>query len=127
MFQYRHVLVRMRQGDSDRDIKRAKLMGRRKAAELREVAEERGWLQPESELPDDATIAGALGESRRAASTISSSRLPIVGSSGTTTASSFDRASARMTKSGTLPSINPTQAPVPIPIACSSCARRSTR
>ena len=72
MFQYRHVLVRMRQGDSDRDIKRAKLMGRRKAAELREVAEERGWLQAESELPDDATIAGALGESRRAASTISS-------------------------------------------------------
>ena len=34
MFQYRQVLVRMRQGDSDRDIKRARLMGRRKAAEL---------------------------------------------------------------------------------------------
>jgi transposase len=72
MFQYRHVLVRMRQGDSDRDIKRAKLMGRRKAAELRQVAEERGWLQAESELPDDGTIAGALGAARRAASTISS-------------------------------------------------------
>ena len=32
MFQYRQVLARMRQGDSDRDIKRARLMGRPKAA-----------------------------------------------------------------------------------------------
>ena len=32
-----------------------------------------------------------------------------------------------MTKSGTLPSISPTQAPGPIPSAVSSCARRSTR
>ena len=46
-----------------------------------------------------------------ASSTISSSRLPVVGSSGTTTASIFDSASARITKSGTLPSISPTQAP----------------
>lgn len=38
MFQYRQVLVRMRQGDSDRDIKRARLMGRPKAAEPRSCA-----------------------------------------------------------------------------------------
>jgi len=72
MFQYRRVLVRMRQGDSDRDIARAKLMGRRKAGELREVAWERGWLDAAAELPDDAAIAAALGEARRARSTISS-------------------------------------------------------
>ena len=42
MFQYRQVLVRLRQGDSERDIARARLMGRRKAKELRALALERG-------------------------------------------------------------------------------------
>ena len=32
MFQYRQVLVRLRQGDSDRDVARAGLMGRPKVA-----------------------------------------------------------------------------------------------
>lgn len=72
MYQYRQILVRMRQGDSDRDIARARLMGRRKAAELREVAWERRWLEPGTALPEDADIAAALGEARRASSTISS-------------------------------------------------------
>ncbi len=71
MFQYRQVLVRMRQGDSDRDIKRARLMGRPKAAELRAMAIERGWLDGAAPLPEDAEIAAALGAHRRAASTIS--------------------------------------------------------
>ena len=35
MFQYRAVLVRLRQGDSDRDVARARLMGRPKVAALR--------------------------------------------------------------------------------------------
>ena len=72
MFQYRQILVRMRQGDTDREIARARLMGRRKAAELREVAWERKWLDPATALPEDVEIAAALGEARRAASTISS-------------------------------------------------------
>jgi transposase len=72
MFQYRQVLVRMRQGDTDREIARAKLMGRRKAAHLREVAAERGWLGPAAALPDDEAIAAAIGQARRAKSTISS-------------------------------------------------------
>ncbi len=38
MFEFRHVLVRMRQGDSDRDLARAGLIGRRKAQELRRLA-----------------------------------------------------------------------------------------
>jgi hypothetical protein len=42
MFQYRQILVQTRQGDTDRDIARAGLMGRRKAAELRELAWENG-------------------------------------------------------------------------------------
>jgi transposase len=60
MFHYRQVLVRMRQGDSDRDIARSNTMGRRKAAQIREVAEERGWLAPGVPLPDDATLAAAF-------------------------------------------------------------------
>jgi len=42
MYQYRQVLARMRQGDSDRDIARSRLMGRKKVAQLRAVAQERG-------------------------------------------------------------------------------------
>ncbi len=72
MFQYRQVLVRKRQGDSDHDIKRARLMGRRKAAELRAVATQHGWLNAVVAFPGDAEIAAALGSARRAASTISS-------------------------------------------------------
>lgn len=60
MYQYRHVLVRLRQGDSDRDIARAKLMGRRKVQGFRSLAEERGWLAPEATLPEDAELAAAL-------------------------------------------------------------------
>jgi hypothetical protein len=33
MFQYRQVLLRLRQGDSDRDIARAGLMGRNRVAQ----------------------------------------------------------------------------------------------
>ncbi len=72
MFQYRQILARMRQGDTDREIARAGLMGRRKAAELRELAWERRWLEPSSPLPEDAEIHAAVGEARQAASTISS-------------------------------------------------------
>ena len=72
MFQYRQILARMRQGDTDREIARARLMGRRKAGELRELARERNWLDAATPLPEDAQIAAALAAPRRAASTISS-------------------------------------------------------
>ena len=68
MFQYRAVLVRLRQGDTDREIARARLMGRNKSAALRALAAERGWLNSEAPLPEDATIAEALGAARRARS-----------------------------------------------------------
>jgi transposase len=72
MFQYRQVLVRLRQGDTDRDIARARLMGRPKSAQLRALAASRGWLEPASALPEDAEIAQALASAKRASSTISS-------------------------------------------------------
>jgi transposase len=72
MFQYRQVLVRLRQGDTDRDIARSGLMGRRKVGDLRELATRAGWLAAEAILPDDQAIVQALGAARRAKSTISS-------------------------------------------------------
>jgi transposase len=72
MFQYRQALVRLRQGDSDRDIARSRLMGRPKVAALRALALSRGWLDPAVPLPEDAELAAAIGKARRARSTISS-------------------------------------------------------
>ena len=60
MYEYRQVLVRMRLGDSDREIARSGLMGRAKSAALRATATAHGWLVPEQPLPDDATLAGVL-------------------------------------------------------------------
>lgn len=60
MYQYRQVLVRMRQGDTDRAIARSRLIGRRKAGEVREAAAPRGWLDTALPLPDDAVLAAAF-------------------------------------------------------------------
>ena len=57
MYQYRQVLVRMRQGDSDREIERSRVMGRRKLCKVREVAIASGWLNVSAPLPDDTTLA----------------------------------------------------------------------
>jgi hypothetical protein len=40
MYEYRQVISRMRLGESDRSIAKAGLMGRRKAAELRQLAKQ---------------------------------------------------------------------------------------
>ncbi|MGF6759676.1 transposase [Paraburkholderia sp. GAS42] len=61
VFEYRQVLVRMRQGDSDRDIASAHLMGRSKLKTVRQVALTHGWLEPGRPLPDDAELAGIFG------------------------------------------------------------------
>jgi transposase len=72
MFQYRQALVRMRQGDSDRQIAAARIMGRRTAANLRKIALERNWLDANAAMPEDEAISGALGQPKRASTTISS-------------------------------------------------------
>ena len=74
MFQYRQVLVRLRAGDSERDIARTGLMGREKAAKVRAIATERGWLEVDVELPDDAAIAAAMGTPRVACSSESAAK-----------------------------------------------------
>jgi transposase len=72
MFQFRQALVRMRAGDTVREIARTGLMGRDKLTELRALAEQHGWLDAQRDLPDDQTIVDALGPRKRAASTVSS-------------------------------------------------------
>jgi transposase len=71
MFQYRQVLLCLRQGDADREVARRGLMGRRKVAAFRALCHGHGWLDAKAPLPDDATVAEAVGSARRARSTIS--------------------------------------------------------
>ena len=72
MFQYRQVLVRLRAGDTAREIARSGLLGRDKITELVKVAQARAWLDAAIDLPDDAAIVMALTPPKRAASTVSS-------------------------------------------------------
>jgi transposase len=60
MFTIRQILVRMRQGDTDRNIARAGLMGRKKLGLLRRQAAQWNWLDSQQPLPGDAELAAAL-------------------------------------------------------------------
>ena len=60
MYHYRHVLVRMRQGESDRQIAATRLIGRRAAGQLRKRAEALGWLDAAHALPADEELARVL-------------------------------------------------------------------
>jgi len=57
MFTIRQILVRMRQGDTDRSIARAGLMGRKKLGVLRQQAARMGWLDSHTPLPEDGELA----------------------------------------------------------------------
>ncbi len=71
MYQYRHVLVRMRMGESNRTIADSGLMGRYKLSGLRKTAKAQGWLNPDLTLPDDAQLAAVLGKPAAKSSTTS--------------------------------------------------------
>ena len=51
MHEIRHVITRMRLGESDREIARSGFMGRCKAGQLRAIATEQGWLDTSRPLP----------------------------------------------------------------------------
>lgn len=70
MYEYRQVIYRMRLGESDRRIAKSGLMGRRKAAELRQLAKERGWLA-KGPLPEDSELAEYLKPKLTATSNLS--------------------------------------------------------
>jgi hypothetical protein len=67
MYQYRHILSRMRSGDSDRDLARAGVIGHRKAGEFRRLAESHSWLDPSRPLHDEAELAAVCAASRKKA------------------------------------------------------------
>jgi len=56
MHEYRQVIHRMRQGQSDRAVAKAKLMGRLKCGWVRSIAREKGWLR-NGPLPDDLQLS----------------------------------------------------------------------
>lgn len=57
MFTIRQILVRMRQGDTDRGIARTGLMGRKKLSVLRQQAARLSWLDRQSPLPCNEELA----------------------------------------------------------------------
>ncbi|MFO7875346.1 MAG: hypothetical protein R6U55_02035 [Desulfovermiculus sp.] len=61
MYQYQHVIHRMRLGDSDRRIQKVGLMGRNKASGVRGKAREKGWLNSLSLLPDETVLQETFG------------------------------------------------------------------
>ena len=56
----RNVIVRMRLGETDRKLERDGFMGRRKAASLRSLAREQGWLDQHNPLPSNEVIESFL-------------------------------------------------------------------
>lgn len=61
MYQYQHVIHRMRLGDSDRQISKAGLMGRTKASEIRKKAQDKGWLSPFLPMPGESELQEVFG------------------------------------------------------------------
>jgi len=57
MYQYRQIIFRMRQGESNRGIAQAKLADRKKVRQIRAIAAEQGWLSVERELPTDVELS----------------------------------------------------------------------
>ena len=76
MYQYRHILVRMRLGESNRQIDAAGLMGRRTVANLRKTAQCAGWLDPEQSLPSEQELLKALQKPKSARARAQSSLEP---------------------------------------------------
>ena len=63
MHQYRQVIVRMRLGDTDRGVANLGLMGRKKAAEVRSLAQRHGWSDLDQPLPEEEVLAQVLSSS----------------------------------------------------------------
>ncbi len=57
MYEVRHIIQRLRLGETDRSIAKGQSVGRRTVARIRAMAVAQGWLSANSPLPDDAAIA----------------------------------------------------------------------
>jgi hypothetical protein len=56
----RNIIVRMRLGESDRQLAKTGLIGHIKAAKIRSLADENGWLDKSVELPANLEIESAV-------------------------------------------------------------------
>ena len=57
MYDYHHILVQMRAGNSDRSIAKTGLAGREKLGTIRAIAKQAGWLEAQCSLPDMNKLA----------------------------------------------------------------------
>ncbi len=60
MYQYRHIIQLLRQGESARQIARSQQVCRDTVAEVRRAAAAQGWLDPATPLPDDTVLASRM-------------------------------------------------------------------
>lgn len=72
MYQYRHILVRMRMGESNRAIANSGVAGRNKVKAIKQVAVKQGWLDTDNALPDDKQLAAIFGDKPPSPTTTSS-------------------------------------------------------
>jgi transposase len=64
MFEYRQIIIRLRQGESARQIAKSGMASRWKVKTFREIAAQQGWLDPGAPLPEDLILAGILNPDR---------------------------------------------------------------
>ncbi len=57
MFEYRVIINRLRQGQSDRGIAADGLAGRRKIRDIRLIAQDKGWLSADVDIPSEVKLA----------------------------------------------------------------------
>jgi transposase len=57
MYEIRHIIQRLRLGETDRSIAKGQRVGRRTVAHIRVMAAAQDWLKSSDPIPDDAAIA----------------------------------------------------------------------
>ena len=57
MSDIRYIIHLMRLGESDREISRSKIVGRKKASKIRKISEEKGWLFAETPFPSESELS----------------------------------------------------------------------
>jgi transposase len=57
MYEYRHIVYQLQQGESIRTIAKSGLAGRNKVTEIKNIATKQGWLMPDASLPDEERLA----------------------------------------------------------------------
>lgn len=76
MYQYRHIIVRLRSGETIRGIARTKVADRKTVRKIYHIAKQQGWLNTSQELPNDEVLIQFLGQPRPDAIKKNSSILP---------------------------------------------------